>query len=132
MADMNTMESPPEQRLKELERRIGEARARREKDRHRKGADAHAAAHHLVLRLLADMGVALAAGGLLGWGADSYFGSRPWGTLAGVLLGLAAGVRNVLHTADAVSRRAAAGKSGDTPASGMSSINGKNAQNGGE
>ncbi len=79
-----------------------------------------------MLRLLADMGVAMAAGVLLGWGVDSYFGTRPWGVLAGALLGLAAGVRNVLHTADMVSRHGAGAQKG----SGTPSINGNNTQDG--
>ncbi len=118
-----------DRRLKELEQRLEQARRKRGSASGRDGAKAHAATHHLVLRLLADMGVAMAAGVLLGWGIDSYFGTRPWGILAGVLLGLAAGVRNVLHTADTMARQAHE----DAPAGGtardMSSINGKNAQN---
>ncbi len=92
-------------RLEDLRRRIDEHRAARAaREQARKGRDPRAAAHHLVLRLLADLGVALAAGLLLGYGIDHYFGSRPWGMLGGALLGLAAGVRNVMHTADSMSR----------------------------
>ena len=136
MTDRNSTDSQATgQRLEKLRQRLDEARERRKVSTGDKDASTHAAAHHLVLRLLADMGVAMGAGALLGHGADSYFGTRPWGLLVGVLLGLAAGVRNVMHTADAVSRRAK-GESGpnDTgspPDTGMPSVNGKNAQNDG-
>ncbi len=36
-----------------------------------------------------------AVGAGLGWLADHFFGSWPWGVAAGVLLGIAAGFRNV-------------------------------------
>ena len=94
-----------QQKLAELRERIERERARQHAGEQRgRAGDTQAAAHHLVLRLLADMGVALLAGGLLGYGIDHYFGTRPWGLLGGALLGLAAGVRNVLHTADSVNR----------------------------
>ena len=111
-----------EEKLRELERRLAEARRQRQ-DGAGKRHDAHAKAHHLVLRLLADMGVALLAGVLLGWGADSYFGTRPWGVLAGALLGLAAGVRNVLHTADMAMRQRRMETEG-----GMTSLDGDDAK----
>ena len=93
-----------DERLHELSRRIERQRAQHVA-REAKGRGRHAErAHHLVLRLLTDLGVALMAGVLLGYGVDSYFDSRPWGMLGGALLGLAAGVRNVLYTADSVTR----------------------------
>lgn len=36
-------------------------------------------------------------GGLLGWGLDSVFGTKPWLTLAMLFLGFGVGIRNVLR-----------------------------------
>ena len=36
-------------------------------------------------------------GGLLGWGLDSLFGTKPWLTLVMLFLGFAVGIRNVLR-----------------------------------
>ncbi len=102
-----------EKRLDDLRQRIAARRREQGAGHGGEGERARASAYHLMLRLLADMGVALTAGVLLGYGVDHYAGTRPWGMLAGALLGLAAGVRNVLHTADSVSRGRRAGAGGD-------------------
>ena len=36
-------------------------------------------------------------GGLLGWGLDSLFGTKPWLTLVLLFLGFGVGIRNVLR-----------------------------------
>jgi ATP synthase protein I len=36
-------------------------------------------------------------GGLLGWGLDSLFGTKPWLTLVMLFLGFAVGIRNVVR-----------------------------------
>jgi ATP synthase protein I len=36
-------------------------------------------------------------GGLLGWGLDSLFGTKPWLTLVMLFLGFGVGIRNVLR-----------------------------------
>ncbi len=91
-------------RLERLERELAELRRRKEGN-HRRRDNPHAAASHLVLRLLTDLGAGLIAGVLLGWSIDRWLETNPWGIVLGSLLGLAAGVRNVLRTADSVSRK---------------------------
>ena len=100
------MTGPDEERrrLEKLEREIRELRSRQAPERGRR-ENPHAAASHLVMRLLTDLGAGLVAGVLLGWSIDHWLETNPWGLIAGSLLGLAAGVRNVLRTADSVSRR---------------------------
>ncbi|MFW6413604.1 MAG: AtpZ/AtpI family protein [Oceanicaulis sp.] len=44
------------------------------------------------------------AGAALGFLADRFFGWTPWGLLAGVLLGFAAGTLNVVRAAQSMSR----------------------------
>ena len=96
-------------RLDELARDIEELRRRHERRRERRDDNPHARASQLVMRLLTDLGAGLIAGVLLGWGIDRWLDSRPWGIIVGSLLGLAAGVRNVLRTADSISRKPPSG-----------------------
>ena len=91
-------------RLERLARDLEELRRRRE-PRSGRREPPHAAASHLVMRLLTDLAAGLIAGVLLGWGIDRWLETKPWGVVVGSLLGLAAGVRNVLRTADSVSRK---------------------------
>ena len=90
-------------RLDELARDIEELRRRHER-RERRSDHPQARASQLVMRLLTDLGAGLIAGVLLGWGIDRWLDTKPWGIIVGSVLGLAAGVRNVLRTADAVAR----------------------------
>ena len=57
----------------------------------------------LGLRLVLDMAAAMTAGLLLGWGIDRLFDSSPCGMIVGAMLGIGAGIRNVMHTAALVS-----------------------------
>ena len=92
-------------RLLELERELQELRTRQEAGNKPGSTNPHARASQLVMRLLTDLGAGLAAGVLMGWGIDKWLETAPWGIIVGSLLGLAAGVRNVLHTADSVAAR---------------------------
>lgn|SRR5690606_7263894 len=60
-----------------------------------------------AFRLSSELLAALMVGSLLGWGCDKLFSVTPWGLLAGILIGFAAGVLNVAraikHTNDASS-----------------------------
>jgi ATP synthase protein I len=89
-------------RLDALARDLEELRKRR-REKRKPRENPHAAASHLVMRLLTDLAAGLIAGVLLGWGIDRWLNTAPWGIVVGSLLGLAAGVRNVLRTADTVS-----------------------------
>lgn len=53
-----------------------------------------------ALRLGTEMLAALAVGGGLGWLIDSYvLPTEPWGLVVGLILGMAAGIRNSYRTA---------------------------------
>src|SRR5271155_3810394 len=51
----------------------------------------------LGLRIGIELVAALCVGLALGWLADRYIGTRPWGLIAGFFLGSAAGVMNVFR-----------------------------------
>lgn len=53
-------------------------------------------------RLSSELLAALIVGIGLGWGVDHLFGTRPWGFLAGIFLGFAAGVVNVARAMNAM------------------------------
>ncbi|KZL18795.1 ATP synthase protein I [Pseudovibrio axinellae] len=47
---------------------------------------------------------AIFVGGALGWMADSWLGTKPWGMIVLLLLGFAAGILNVLREAGKVAQ----------------------------
>jgi ATP synthase protein I len=47
------------------------------------------------LRVMSEMVAGVLVGAAIGYGIDSYFGTKPWFLLAFLLLGTAAGFRNV-------------------------------------
>lgn len=51
------------------------------------------------LRFGIELVAALCVGLALGWLADRYIGTRPWGLIAGFFLGSAAGIVNVFRAA---------------------------------
>lgn len=85
---------PPDARLDSLEERLKRAQEREALRTARAQPDPNYRIGQLVLGHL--VGAPL-GGGLLGWGLDSLFGTRPWLLLAMLFLGFGVGVRNVLR-----------------------------------
>jgi ATP synthase protein I len=53
-----------------------------------------------AVRIGTELVASLVVGGGLGWAADIYlFGSWPWGLVIGLVVGVAAGIRNVMRAA---------------------------------
>lgn len=84
---------PPEDALRDLRRRIDAARG--------EGASSPPpqSAASLALRFGGEFGAAIIVGALLGYGADYFLHTGPWGLVIGFGLGFAAGVVNVVRTA---------------------------------
>jgi ATP synthase protein I len=53
----------------------------------------------VAFRLGTELTVATIIGGLLGYALDSFFGTKPWGMVLGILLGSAAGCLAVYRVA---------------------------------
>ena len=53
----------------------------------------------VAFRLGTELTVATIIGGLLGFALDSFFGTKPWGMVIGILLGSAAGCLAVYRVA---------------------------------
>jgi ATP synthase protein I len=97
MADRNP---PPEDRLSNLRRRVDAAR---ERDRASSSRPADSPAS-LALRFGGEFGAAILVGALLGYGADIFLHSAPWGLVIGLAVGFVTGVVNVVRTAQAFNR----------------------------
>lgn len=55
------------------------------------------------LRLSSELVVGVLVGALMGWGLDKLLSTSPWGMIVFLLLGFAAGVRNVVRSASMTS-----------------------------
>jgi ATP synthase protein I len=91
--------SPPEDALEDLRRRVAAARADSASSTPPPQSPAS-----LALRFGGEFGAAVIVGALLGYGADHFLSTAPWGMLIGLLLGFAAGVVNVVRVAQTYSR----------------------------
>jgi ATP synthase protein I len=73
----------------------------------------------IAVRISTELVAALLVGGAMGWGLDWLFGhfgihTRPWLMIAFVVLGMVAGIRNVMHAANEINAQVAA--QGSAPA----------------
>lgn len=89
---------PPEDALSDLRRRVAKAQGVGGPERPPQSPAS------LALRFGGEFGAAIIVGALLGYGADYFLHSEPWGLVIGVGLGFAAGVVNVVRVAQAYSR----------------------------
>jgi len=99
---------PPDARIESLDKRLDRAQRREAEDANKNRVDPNMRVTQLVIGYL--IGGPL-GGGLLGWGLDSLFGTKPLLTLVMLFLGFGVGVRSIL--------RIAKSSSGQTPGDGM-------------
>lgn len=88
------MDDSPE----DLQRRIRDARAREElENATRAGKKSNPASSdaRMAIRVGADLAAAVVVGGVLGYGIDSWLGTRPWAMILMLFLGFAAGFLNI-------------------------------------
>jgi ATP synthase protein I len=90
---------PPEDALSDLRRRVDAARGTG-------GSNTQPApsAASLSLRMGGEFGAAIIVGALLGYGADYFLHSQPWGLMIGFGLGFVTGIVNVVRAASAYNR----------------------------
>jgi len=97
MAEDETEEAPklpPDARLESLDRRLDRVQQEEAKRTRKAEVDPNMRIAQLVIGYL--IGGPL-GGGLLVFGLDSLFGTKPWLTLLMLFLGFAVGIRNVLR-----------------------------------
>ncbi|HEX6842291.1 MAG TPA: AtpZ/AtpI family protein [Stellaceae bacterium] len=89
--------------LRDLGRRLDKARreAQATDGQARSGGDSAAGQNALAMafRIGLELIVAVFVGAALGWAFDNWLGTGPWGLIAFVFLGFAAGVTNVFRLA---------------------------------
>ena len=91
------MTNPDEkQRLAQLEAKIYSAKAARKSQ---PKVNSHHSQAHLGWRMVSELVAGLLIGFCIGYGLDSLFGTLPIFLVLFVLLGFAAGVRTMLHSA---------------------------------
>ncbi len=83
--------------LEDLERRLAEAKNRREKPQ--TDDDGGGTLLGMAWRLSTELVVAVLVGAGLGYGLDHLFGTRPWLLLIGLGFGIAAGFMSVFRVA---------------------------------
>ena len=86
--------SAQDARLESLDERLDQAQRRVDEKAKKTQVDPNMRVAQLVIGYL--IGGPL-GGGLLGWGLDSLFGTKPWLTLVMLFLGFGIGIRNVLR-----------------------------------
>jgi len=89
---------PPDARLESLDERLDRLQQAEAKKQAKAAVDPNMRIAQAVIGYL--IGGPL-GGGLLGWGLDSLFGTKPWLTLVLLFLGFGVGVRNVLRLSKA-------------------------------
>ena len=97
MAEDETGEAPklpPDARLESLDKRLDALRQEEARKDAKTKVDPNMRTAQIVIGYL--IGGPL-GGGLLGWGLDSLFGTKPWLTLVMLFLGFGVGIRNVLR-----------------------------------
>ncbi len=85
---------PPDARLESLDERLDRLQQAEDKRTQGPQPDPNMRIAQLVIGYL--IGGPL-GGGLLGWGLDSLFGTKPWLTLVMLFLGFGVGIRNVFR-----------------------------------
>jgi ATP synthase protein I len=85
---------PPDARLESLDERLDRLQQAEAKRNQGKQPDPNMRIAQVVIGYL--IGGPL-GGGLLGWGLDSLFGTKPWLTLVMLFLGFAVGIRSVVR-----------------------------------
>jgi len=102
-------------RLKQLGERIHEAGAKRQQEAEelrgdearREGDQSNLAT---ALRLSSEFVAGVLVGGFIGWAIDRFAGTSPWGMIAFLLLGFAAGTLNAMRAAGLVAKPGAGKK----------------------
>ncbi|HVC54536.1 MAG TPA: AtpZ/AtpI family protein [Stellaceae bacterium] len=107
-------ESGPPDPLRRLGEEIDQARSRAgEEDKPGRGdITSGGGALGFGLRVGIELVAALCVGVALGWVADRYIGTRPWGLILGFFLGSAAGVVNVFRAVQGMGGGPPAGRRG--------------------
>ncbi|WP_205470662.1 AtpZ/AtpI family protein [Breoghania sp. L-A4] len=87
------------ERREQLNRSLDERRRIDEEVERKKARTSDAQGFAQAMRLSTEFVAGVLVGGGLGWFADQFLGTSPWGLIVFLLLGFVAGVLNVLRSA---------------------------------
>lgn len=111
-----TEDEPPSQsELDDLGKRLGEARGDQSDPESDGGRGTSIG---LAFRLTTELVAGLVVGGAIGWFLDRWLGTTPWFLLIFFLLGMAAGIVNVIRTAQQMNAAASAENDNEDEAGG--------------
>ncbi|MGC6471507.1 MAG: AtpZ/AtpI family protein [Parvibaculales bacterium] len=98
----NKRSSDEKDALHRLSQKVDKARTQRSTVPHQRG---RGTAIGLAYRLSIELVVGIVVGGYLGWWMDRFFGTKPLFLLLMLVLGMAAGVVNMLRTSREMNKR---------------------------
>ena len=96
---------PDDRRLAEIEERLRKAREKRDEVRQ---VEAPNSKLGIAFRLVTELMAAVIVGGAIGWGLDRVLGTGPFLLIVMFMVGAAAGMFNVVRTAQQMNRDQAA------------------------
>ncbi len=102
-------DDPDMRRLAEIEERLRKARVKRGEVRQ---VEAPNSKLGIAFRLVTELMAALIVGGAIGWGLDLLFGTGPFLFIVMFMVGIAAGIFNVVRSAQQLNRDQAAKDAG--------------------
>jgi ATP synthase protein I len=102
-------DDPDVRRLAEIEERLRKARGKRIEVRQ---VEAPNSKLGIAFRLVTELMAALIVGGAIGWGLDRLFGTGPFLFIVMFMVGIAAGIFNVVRSAQQLNRDQAAKDAG--------------------
>ena len=99
-------DDPDARRLADIEERLRKAREKRGEDVRQ--VDAPNSKLGIAFRLVTELLAAVIVGGAIGWGLDRFLGTGPFLLIVMFMAGVAAGIFNVVRTAQQMNRDQAA------------------------
>ena len=102
-------EDPDAHRLAEIEERLKKARAMRGEVRQVESPNSKLG---IAFRLVTELLAAVIVGGAIGWGLDRFLGTGPFLLIVMFMVGVAAGIFNVVRTAQRMNKEQAAKEAG--------------------
>lgn len=99
--------APSQPEKDDLQARIDAAKARQAQKTARKPGSAAASGYGVGMKMVLDLVGGALVGLVFGLALDQFLGTRPWGLLILLMLGLVAGFRLMLRTADSHAKRSA-------------------------